>query len=77
MFICIFATASPTRPAPAESSRVGTQQRYVVVAVRITKNVSQKAIQVTDRFHIQKLALEALQGIRIKHRWKAMDRENQ
>ena len=30
----IFATASPTRPAPANSSRVGTQQRYVVVAVR-------------------------------------------
>jgi len=25
-----FALASPTRPAPAESSRVGTQQRYVV-----------------------------------------------
>jgi len=29
-----FAKASPTRPAPAKSSRVGTQQRYVVVAVR-------------------------------------------
>jgi hypothetical protein len=26
----IFASASPTRPAPANSSRVGTQQRYVV-----------------------------------------------
>jgi transposase len=36
----------------------------------IAKNVSQKAIQVTDRFHVQKLALEALQEIRIKHRWK-------
>jgi len=31
---CIFAAASPTRPAPAESPRVGTQQGYVVVAVR-------------------------------------------
>jgi len=29
-----FAKASPTRPAPAKSSRVGTQQRYAVVAVR-------------------------------------------
>lgn len=28
-----------------------------------------KAVQVTDRFHVQKLALEALQNIRIKHRW--------
>ena len=27
---CIFAPASPTRPAPTDSSRVGTQQRYVV-----------------------------------------------
>ena len=35
-----------------------------------------KATQVTDRFHVQKLALEALQDIRIKHRWEAIDREN-
>jgi hypothetical protein len=26
---------------------------------------------------VQKLALEALQEIRIKHRWEAMDKENQ
>lgn len=36
-----------------------------------------KAIQVTDRFHVQKLALEALQDIRIKHRWDAIDLENE
>ena len=36
-----------------------------------------KAIQVTDRFHVQKLALEALQNIRIKHRWEAIDQENE
>ncbi len=29
------------------------------------------------QFHVQKLALEALQEIRIKHRWEAMDFENQ
>jgi hypothetical protein len=34
----------------------------------IAKNVF-KAIEVTYRFHVQKLALEALQEIRIKHRW--------
>lgn len=28
------------------------------------------AIQVTDRFHVQKLAIEALQEIRLKHRWE-------
>ncbi len=36
-----------------------------------------KAIQVTDRFHVQKLAIEALQNLRIKHRWEALELENQ
>ncbi len=36
-----------------------------------------KAIQVTDRFHVQKLAIEALQDLRIKHRWDAIDKENE
>lgn len=35
-----------------------------------------KAIQVTDRFHVQKLAIEALQDLRVKHRWEAIDQEN-
>ncbi len=43
----------------------------------ISKKCFPKAIQVTDRFHVQKLTLEALQEIRIKHRWEAMDKENQ
>ncbi|CAZ96025.1 ISAon1 family transposase [Zobellia galactanivorans] len=43
----------------------------------IAKTCFPKAIQVTDRFHVQKLALEALQDIRIKHRWEAIDQENQ
>ena len=34
------------------------------------------AVQVIDRFHVQKLALDALQEIRIKHRWDALDKEN-
>jgi transposase len=43
----------------------------------IAKTCFPKAIQVTDRFHVQKLALEALQDIRIKHRWDAIDLENE
>ena len=43
----------------------------------IAKICFPKAIQVTDRFHVQKLALEALQDIRIKHRWNAIDLENE
>nr|WP_323670665.1 transposase [Galbibacter sp. EGI 63066] len=36
-----------------------------------------KATQVTDRFHVQKLAIEALQELRIKYRWEALDQENE
>jgi len=35
-----------------------------------------KASKVIDRFHVQKLAFEAVQEIRIKHRWEAIDLEN-
>lgn len=42
----------------------------------IAKRCFPNAIQVIDRFHVQKLATEALQEIRIGHRWEAMDREN-
>ena len=43
----------------------------------IAKKCFPNAIQVTDRFHVQKLALEALQEIRIKYRWQAIDQENE
>lgn len=42
----------------------------------IAKKCFPNAIQVTDRFLVQKLALEALQEIRIKYRWQAIDQEN-
>lgn len=42
----------------------------------ITRQSFPNAVQVIDRFHVQKLALDALQEIRIKHRWEALDREN-
>ncbi|MDM1371785.1 transposase [Myroides marinus] len=41
----------------------------------ITKCFS-NAVQVTDRFHVQKLVNEAVQDIRIQERWKALDTEN-
>ena len=42
----------------------------------IAKRVFPSAIQVIDRFHVQKLATEALQDIRIHHRWQAIELEN-
>ena len=35
-----------------------------------------KATLVADRFHVQKLALDALQELRIRFRWDALDEEN-
>lgn len=35
-----------------------------------------KAVLVADRFHVQKLALDALQELRIRFRWDALDEEN-
>ena len=43
----------------------------------IAKRCFQNAVQVIDRFHVQQLANEALQEIRIKYRWEAIDQENQ
>ncbi|CAG4993678.1 hypothetical protein DYBT9275_01212 [Dyadobacter sp. CECT 9275] len=42
----------------------------------IAKRCFPRAVRVTDRFHVQRLAVEALQEIRIKHRWDALDKEN-
>lgn len=43
----------------------------------IAKKCFPNATQVIDRFHVQQLANEALQELRIKHRWEAIDQENQ
>lgn len=42
----------------------------------IAKRCFPNATQVIDRFHVQKLAMEALQEIRIQHRWIAIEEEN-
>ena len=43
--------------------------------VNICKNFPPKAERVTDRFHVQKLANDAVQNVRIKYRWEALDQE--
>ena len=43
----------------------------------IAKKCFPQATQVTDRFHVQQLALEAVQDMRIKYRLEALDAENQ
>jgi hypothetical protein len=59
------------------SGKIDSKKRQAVIEITldmansmklIAKNVFQSH-RVTYRFHVQKLALEALQEIRIKHRW--------
>jgi transposase len=42
----------------------------------IAKTCFRKATLVTDRFHVQKLAFDAVQEVRIKHRWEEIEIEN-
>jgi transposase len=43
---------------------------------KIARRCFPKAVQVTDRFHVQRLAIDGLQELRIKHRWEAIEQEN-
>ena len=43
---------------------------------KIVRDSFPNAVQVIDRFHVSKLAIEAVQKLRIKHRWEAIEQEN-
>ncbi len=43
---------------------------------KIVRTAFPKASRVIDRFHIQKLTCDAVQELRIKHRWNAMQQAN-
>ena len=63
----------------AESKRNKVKEVTLDMAASMQKIVRccfPKAQQVTDRFHVQKLAFEALQQIRIERRWEAIEQEN-
>lgn len=42
----------------------------------IVRKTFTKATLVTDRFHVQKLAYDAVQQMRIEYRWEAIEQEN-
>ena len=65
--------------------RIAEDRRHAVEEVtldlsdtmhRIVRMVFPKACRVVDRFHIQKLACDAVQELRIKHRWDAIQQAN-
>ncbi len=66
-------------------NRIDEELRHTVTEVtldlsdsmrKIVRTVFPKADRVIDRFHIQKLACEAVQELRIKHRWDAIQQAN-
>jgi transposase len=44
--------------------------------IKAIRRCFNKAIRVIDRFHVQKLAYDAVQEARIKYRWEALEAEN-
>ncbi|WP_421897147.1 transposase [Marinoscillum sp.] len=42
---------------------------------QIVRKTFTRATLVTDRFHVQKLAYDALQQMRIEYRWEAIEQE--
>ena len=65
--------------------RIDEESRYAVKEVtldlsdsmrKIARTAFPKASRVIDRFHIQKLACDAVQELRIKHRWNAIQQAN-
>lgn len=65
--------------------KISTRERYGVEEItldmaptmeRIAKEAFPKAVRVADRFHVQKLAFDALQQIRVEYRWEAIEQEN-
>ena len=43
---------------------------------KIAKKCFPKALITTDRFHVQKLCLDALQKMRVEYRWEALEQAN-
>ena len=43
---------------------------------KIVRKCFPNAQQIVDRFHVQKLMYDALQDLRIKHRWEVMAEDN-
>ena len=45
--------------------------------IKAIRRCFNNAERVIDRFHVQKLAYDAVQEVRIKYRWEALDKENE
>jgi len=80
---CIKGTSSKDIIEVLEKLPLDQRKRVKEVTLDMAKNMESAVKQsfplatlVTDRFHVVKLATEALQHIRVKYRWKELDKEN-
>ena len=66
------------RKIPLEKRRMVQEVTLDMAASmqEIVRKTFSKATLVTDRFHVQKLAFDALQEMRIAYRWQALEQEN-
>lgn len=66
------------RKIPLEKRRIVREVTLDMAANMeyIVRKVFTKATLVTDRFHVQKLAYDAVQEMRIAYRWEAIEQEN-
>lgn len=84
----LIALVRGTRPSAVSAvlMKIPMKERMKVIEVTldmadtmdwIARECFPNARKVTDRFHAQQLVSEALQEMRIKERWKAIDEENE
>ena len=80
---CIKGTLSKDIIAVLERLPLEARKKVKEVTLDMAKNMEAAVKQsfpyslvTTDRFHVVKLAMEALQHIRIKYRWEELDKEN-
>ena len=84
MVACIKGTSSKDIIEVLEKLNIENRSQVKEVTLDMAKNmeavvkaVFTNATLVTDRFHVVKLAMEALQHIRVKLRWSELDKENE
>lgn len=80
---CIKGTRSEDIIKVLEMLSLESRKQVKEITLDMAKNMEfavkmafPKATLVTDRFHVVKLAMEALQHLRIKQRWIELDKEN-
>lgn len=83
MVACIKGTRSQDIINVLEKLSLESRNQVKEITLDMAKNMESsvkiafpKATLVTDRFHVVKLAMESLQHLRVKERWKELDKEN-